>query len=386
MTMRGALLLFCFTAWGSLPWVYGADAVASPSVPSSPPGVQEPRGNLPIYRHWENFSVGDGLPDNKVFAICVEDDRVWVGTENGLGLYEKGAWRIYRPADGLAHRVVMSLAVDRKTGDLWVATLGGLNRFSAGRFDTFTQLNSGLSNDVVYAVAIQDEFVWAATAAGLSRLNTRTGEWALFNERNTPMHEIWCYNLAVNDGKVYVAVWGGGVLEYDVATGRWKDYRDPDGEMEIVLFRDSGLIHDVVASVSYEKKILWAATYFGVSRYDGRHWQGFLEKDSGLASNFVNFIKARGDAVWMCTDKGLNYFDGKTWITYRRKAEGSEGEVKILTTANTTSLTTPSGPANNYILAIDFQGDDIWVGTAKGLSRGIRTREEKLGEDTRRSR
>lgn len=361
---------------GSLPWVHGADAQISPPVTASPQRVPEPRGAVPIYGRWENFRMENGLPDNKVFAICVDDDRVWVGTENGLGLYEKGAWKIFRPADGLAHRVVMSLAVDRKTGDLWIATLGGLNRFSAGRFDTFTQLSSGLSNDVVYAVAVQDEFVWAATAAGLSRLNTRTAEWTLFNERNTPMHEIWCYNLAVNDGKVYIAVWGGGVLEYDISTARWKDYRDPDGEVEIVLFRDSGLIHDIVASVSYENKTLWAATYFGVSRYDGRNWHGFLEKDSGLASNFVNFVKARGDAAWMCTDKGLSYFDGNTWVSYRRKAEGKEGEVTITTRGQATSLTTPSGLAHNYILAIDFQGDDIWVATAKGLSHGIRTREE----------
>ncbi|MBE0566096.1 MAG: hypothetical protein IH621_09075, partial [Krumholzibacteria bacterium] len=34
---------------------------------------------------------------------------------------------------------------------------GGLARFSAGRFDHFHQLNSGLVNDVVYAVAIEGE-------------------------------------------------------------------------------------------------------------------------------------------------------------------------------------------------------------------------------------
>jgi hypothetical protein len=31
-----------------------------------------------------------------------------------------------------------------------------------------------------------------------------------------------------------------------------------------------------------------------------------------------------------------------------------------------------SAPAHNYILGVDFQGDDIWVATAKGLSHGIR--------------
>ena len=31
-----------------------------------------------------------------------------------------------------------------------------------------------------------------------------------------------------------------------------------------------------------------------------------------------------------------------------------------------------SAPAHNYILGVDFQGDDLWVATAKGLSHGIR--------------
>jgi ligand-binding sensor domain-containing protein len=147
--------------------------------------------DMPRFR-WENFTTANGLPNNHVFCVLVDGDRVWAGTENGLGLYENGAWKIFRPAahpgePGIAHRVVLSLAVDKNTGDLWVGTMGGLSHISAGRIDNYTQLNSGLSNDIVYGVGVQGDFVWTATAAGASRLNTRTGEWSLFNERNTPM-------------------------------------------------------------------------------------------------------------------------------------------------------------------------------------------------------
>ena len=78
------------------------------------------------------------------------------------------------------------------------------------------------------------------------------------------MYEIWTYGVTAAPDKVYYAVWGGGVLEYDVKTERWKDYNDPDGENEIVLFKDQGLIHEITTSVSYVNKILWVATYFGV--------------------------------------------------------------------------------------------------------------------------
>jgi hypothetical protein len=329
--------------------------------------------DMPQFR-WENFTTATGLPNDHVFCVLVDGDRIWAGTEDGLALYEAAKWRVYRPADGLAHRVVLSLALDKRTGDLWAGTMGGLSRISAGRIDTFTQLNSGLANDIVYGVGIQGDFVWAATAAGGSRLNTRTAQWSLFNERNTPMYEIWTYAVNVGEDKVYYAVWGGGLLEYDIKADRWKDYNDPDGETEMVLFKDQGLIHEITTSVSYVDKIVWVATYFGASRYDGRNWHNFLQKDSGLPSNFLNFIKGvDANRAWFCTDKGLAYYDGTNWAVYRPSLDTHRPEMLVRNADGTTSsIAVDTAPAHNYVLGIDFQEDDIWVATAKGLSHGIR--------------
>lgn len=329
--------------------------------------------DLPRFR-WENFTTADGLPDNRVYSVCVDGDRIWAGTDNGLALYEKGHWKVFTPADGLAHRAVLSLVLDKRTHDLWAATMGGLSRYSAGRFDTFTQLNSGLPNDVVYGVAVQGDFVWVATAAGGARLNTRTGQWNLYNERNTPMQEIWTYNVSAAEDKVYYAVWGGGVLEYDVKSERWKDYNDPDGETEIVLFKDQGLIHEITVSVSYANHVLWAGTYFGASRYDGRAWRNFLSKDSGLPSNFLNQVKTiDGTRTWFSTDQGLAYFDGERWATYRRSLDTQAPEMLVRDAQGHTSrLPVETAPAHHYTFGVDFQGDDLWVATAKGLSHGIR--------------
>jgi len=329
--------------------------------------------DMPKFR-WVNFTIANGLPDNHVFCVLVDGDRVWAGTENGLGLYENGKWKVFGTADGLGHRAVLSLALDHSTGDVWAGTMGGLSHLSAGRMDTYTQLNSGLSNDIVYGVGVQGEYIWTATAAGASRLNTRTGQWSLFNERNTPMFEIWTYAVSVGSDKVYYAVWGGGVLEYTIETGQWKDYNDPDGETELVLFKDQGLIHEITTSVSYVDKILWVATYFGASRYDGRNWHNFLNKDSGLPSNFLNQIKGvDADRAWFSTDKGLAYYDGTNWAVYRPALDTGKPEMLVRDAdGNTARIEVNSAPAHNYILGVDFQGDDIWVATAKGLSHGIR--------------
>ena len=325
-----------------------------------------------VYDQWTSFTVRDGLPSDKIFAVRVADGRVWVGTDKGAAYLDDGLWHVLGPADGLAHPVVLALEGDPETGDVWIGTLGGLNRWSAGRMESFTQFNSGLVNDVVYGVTVEGGRVWVATAAGVSRLDLRTGAWSIFNEQNAPMHEPWTYGVHAADGLVYIAAWGGGVLEYDTTDGQWREFRDPDGEMEIDLFPDDGVVHDVTTGVAFAEGVLWVGTYFGLSRYDGTHWSGYFDDDSGLASNFINAVRARGRAVWICTDRGLSMFDGDTWITYRRGDDGL-GVAAITAGGRTVDISTASALANNYVLGVDILGDTIWVATAAGVSRGVRS-------------
>ena len=335
---------------------------------------------------WENLGTANGMPDEKVFCVAVDGDNVWAGTENGLVLITKGQIKkIYKTEDGLVNRVVTGVAVDHETGDVWLSTFSGLSRLSGGQFKNYTNLTSGLANDIVYGVGIQGDFVWAATTAGISRFNTRTGEWTIFSEKNTPLHEPWSYGVAVSKEKVYFAVWGGGLLEYDIAGGYWKPYNDPDGEMEIVLFKNQGLLHDIVSNVAYnpDTKMIWASTYFGLSGYDGHNWFNYLSTDSGVASDFINAVQSRGDEVWACTDKGLSFLDFKTntWTTYRPGPEGKGGEMVVTTPdKKVKTISTATSIAHNYILNLAFQGDDIWVATATGLSHGIRETHNKEGK------
>jgi ligand-binding sensor domain-containing protein len=340
-------------------------------------GAREPY----VYTQWETFYAEEGgLPNDHIFAIRADGDRLWVGTEDGLALYDHGSWRSWTESDGLPWNVVSGIAVSEKTGDVWLALFGGgVARFSGGRFDHFHQLNSGLANDVVYGIDVLGDTVWIATTAGLSAFDTVTGQWRIFTEKNAPMEEIWCYGIDANDGKVYAAVWGGGILEWDVASGRWNAHRDPDREMEIDLYRDDGLIHIITTSASYVDGILWASTYFGLSRYDGRHWRGYMSKDSGLPSSFINFSVARsGTSCSNATDMGLAElvdFATDTWVTYRRVDESAESWTALIMVGNEVlrTMTTDLDLPNDFIIAVEHQGDDVWIGTGHGLARGVGT-------------
>lgn len=345
----------------------------TPAEPAKTPGLPY------IYTEWEHFTSEQGLPNDHVFAVKADGPYVWIGTEDGLARYDKrnGEMRSWKEEDGLPWKVVAAIDVDKKTGDVWLGLFGGgLARFSAGRFDHFHQLNSGVVNDVVYGVAIQGNYIWAATTAGASRYNTVTGQWNIYNEKNAPMEEIWNYGVSVGDDKVYLSVWGSGVLEFDIATERWKDYLDPDGEMEIDLYRDDGIVHVITTSNSYAEGILWISTYFGMSRYDGRHWRGYYAHETGLPSDFGNAVKGRSaNEAWFATDRGVGVvtdFESDTWVTYTMDPESKRGRAVVQRgTEVVKTLDLDRCIPHNYTLAVEFDDKDVWVGTSKGLARGV---------------
>jgi ligand-binding sensor domain-containing protein len=343
---------------------------SSEVTPGNSSGVIKEAKAMPVYGNWRNFTTKDGLPSDKAYTVRIDGDRVLVGTHDGMAVYEKGKWRTYTTEDGLAHNGVVSIDVCKITGDVWIATFAGLNRWSGGKFETFNQFNSGLPNDLVYSVFCDGKDIWVATGGGAGHYDTFTKEWEIFTEMNAPMHEPWTYAVSAGDGKVYIAAWGGGVIEYTYETKKFRDYVDPDGFMEIDLQPDDGIIHDITTATSYADSILWVSTYFGMSRYDGKNWKGYFNHDSGLASNFINFLRAEGKVVFVCCDNGLSTFDGTTWVTYKKDDNSENG--KAIITNGTEKKEVPLSPsiAHNFIIGVDAEDDILWVATSKGVSRG----------------
>lgn len=340
--------------------------------PESAEGVSDIKNDvMPIYGKWKNFTKKDGLPADKVYCVRVDGERVWVGTTQGAAVLENGQWKVFTPNDGLAHRSVLSIDISPINGDVWLATMAGLSVYSGGKFKTYTQFNSGLANDVVYSVICDGKDVWTATGGGANSLDTYTGKWGIYTENNAPMHEPWTYNVCSSKEKIFIAAWGGGVIEYTKKTKQFRDYTDPDGEFEIDLFPDDGLVHDITTAVSYANDILWVSTYFGMSRYDGAKWNGYYDHDSGLAGNFINFLKANGPVVWVCSDNGVSSFNGTTWITYRNDGTPASGKVIIDGNSPNERVVNASGSiAHNFIIGVDFDETYVWIATAAGLSRG----------------
>jgi ligand-binding sensor domain-containing protein len=375
-SLRTGALAIIAAGFFSFGFIISGDNSSDKDLKTAPanPGI-----TIPVFGHWRNFTTKDGLPSDKAYCVRIDGDRVLVGTHEGLGVYENGKWKTYTTKDGLPHNGIVSIDVSKLTGDVWIGTLGGLSRWSGGKFENFTQLNSGMPNDLVYCVICEGKDIWLATAGGAGHYDTYSKEWEIFTEKNAPMHEPWTYGVSAGDGKIFIAAWGGGVIEYNTKAKQFRDYTDPDGEMEIDLLPDDGPVHDITTGTTYANGILWVSSYFGLCKYDGSHWKGYFDHDSGLASNFINFVRAEGPIVYICSDKGLSCTDVKSWVSYRKNDNDSNGKA-ILTnygrkddnTPNKVTTEMPLSPSisHNFIIGVDEENGVLWVATSKGVSRG----------------
>jgi ligand-binding sensor domain-containing protein len=260
---------------------------------------------------------------------------------------------------------------------MWIGTMRGLNCYSAGRITTYTQTSSGLPNNVVYGIDIVGDTLWVATAAGLGALNLKTGGWSIYDHNNTVMHEPWVYSVKGAKDRLFVGVWGGGILEYEFATAIFKEHRDPDRDFHFDLVPDDGPVNDVTSWIAWEEGILWQGTYFGMSRYDGLRWRTWQEKKSPLLSNFVNFIWAHGRVAWVATDRGVSVTDGNDWANYYTNEKG-EGVMQLTRAGKPVETRTMmTHLPNDFVLGLWVNDREAWLATSDGLGHAIFAAREK---------
>lgn len=318
---------------------------------------------------WKLLTTADGLPSNRVLCLAADSNTIWAGTDDGLVLMQNGKIKkIFTSKDGLAGNVVTSLAVDANTGDLWVAMFGGISRISAGTVQSFTVLDSGLANDVVYDIAVQGRFVWAATASGLSRFDNRSKTWTIYDDRNSPMADPWPVRIVVTKEAVFVGSWGGGVSRLDIATERWTVLsHTPEWGGGISLH---GREHAprFVRGLAFNERSgsLWFASQNGLAWY--RSESSKTSKEFLSLPGTINSIRIADGQLWVCTDEGLKAYD----LMQFKSGFRSVGPFSIHTRSNSkpNEVTRRRIIPELQVFDVALQGSRIWVASAAGLWQG----------------
>jgi hypothetical protein len=106
---------------------------------------------------------------------------LWIGTpDRGLLHVHQGRTDGFTQSDGLSGDYINKLFEDRE-GNIWVATLNGLDRFRGFAVPTIS-MRQALSNAIVWSVlGARDGSVWLGTPDGLNRWNN--GQITIYRKR-----------------------------------------------------------------------------------------------------------------------------------------------------------------------------------------------------------
>ena len=277
---------------------------------------------------WAARTSKDGLSSDRITAIAVTDEYVWVGSRTerpsmdrrmfrgdwrrlnrgGVDRYDKAtdSWNRYSKSDGLAENEITSIAVDEDS--VWFGTFsGGISLYS--RTDqafvkSFTQSDL-LASNYITDIAVDGNQIWIATAnAGVQRYIKSVNTWINYTtEDGLSSDHITC--IFVHRNEVWFGTYEDGVTLYDKTHNRWTIFRRltrlPGNRVADILRCEDGLI--------------WAATDEGVGVFDGKRWRRY-GRESGLSSNFATAITSYGGEIWLGTDFGFGRFKGGRWAFF----------------------------------------------------------------------
>jgi ligand-binding sensor domain-containing protein/signal transduction histidine kinase len=249
------------------------------------------------------WNTDNGLPQNSVQVILqTRDGYLWFTTFDGLVRYDGVRFTVFNTANskGITSNRFIALFEDRD-GILWVGTEdGGLIKYQAGTFTTYTTEDGLLHNRVT---AIQDDAegnLLVSTSAGLVRRQ---------NGKFIPLirKEVGPYPNADYRDRA------GAIWYFDQA----RLYRLKDGQ--VITYQIEGeLVKAGTISMREDRQgSLWIGTYAGLNRLKDGTLTVYTMKD-GLPKGYVRTIyEDRRGNLWLgSTEGGLSRFKDGRFTTY----------------------------------------------------------------------
>jgi signal transduction histidine kinase/ligand-binding sensor domain-containing protein/CheY-like chemotaxis protein len=329
-------------------------------------------GAIETFRHDAN--VPGSLSHNRVLAILEDaEQRLWVGTSDGLNLFDPQAKRFVRygrnsdDPHSLRHDDIMSLYQDR-SGVLWVGTrAGGASHWNSHSWSMGHYLSPLLHNTAVNAFADDGEgSLWVGTMDGLVHIDTHARRERRY-DRTSSRLRLAADNRVMallydSGGALWIGTMTGGLQRFDPDRGTVRSYRHSEAD-PATLPADG-----VMALYEDRQGDVWLGTFGGGLARIERATDRLVRYPHGGAEGLSNprasaiTEDAHGN-IWVGTiGGGLNLLERRTGRFYHYRRNDRD----------------PSSLSDDtvYALHVDSQGQ-LWVGTAGGgLDRVVGSSED----------
>lgn len=267
----------------------------------------------------EYDNEASGINQNLVSYIYDEDEVLWIGTENGLNLFNKhlNTWEYftYSPnnPESLGSNIIATIYRDKRN-NIWVGTwAGGLNLLNenTGKFKRFThsENNPGSisSNNVFSMLHDSKDRLWVPTmGGGLNIFNFETQTFQLYNPRG--------------NSNAFTSKWMKGIAEDSkgqlwIGSGNGLNILNTDTDSVIQLFNEEGNLNSlagnaIVCIFKDSKQNIWIGTEQGLSLYrESTNDFASFNQQSGLPNNVIKgIVDDLNGNLWVSTNEGLSCF------------------------------------------------------------------------------
>ncbi len=295
-------------------------------------------------------------------------DNLWVATfGNGLYRYnlKSGEVKNYLKTEGIISNYIHSLSLD-EDDNLWVGTLNGLNIYD-DKGDSFysyasdpTNENSLSQNSIRSIFADNQGGMWLGTfIGGLNYYHPLQRQFKHINrttyEGNAIKVNVVSYIIEDNRANLWIGTNDGGLNYYNTTT------RSFDHLPLRNALSESGAIYNNIKTLYTpdDSKYLYVGMHtggFAILDIESRQTQYFNTTNSNIGSDFVYaIIPADSENLYLGTFSGLVKFNIKnrsfTPITHDKR--GQRLNIKDI-----------------YVMFADSQ-ERIWIGSASGVERII---------------
>ncbi len=127
---------------------------------------------IPERLQLHTYTTGEGMLSNNIkFLHQGRNGNLWIGSSEGLTVYDGIEFFSFSARDGLPYTEVYDIAED-SAGTIWVATLTGLRRYAGSRFEIVWPDTLEQDRNFVHAVMVDPSgTVWFASARGVFRMH-----------------------------------------------------------------------------------------------------------------------------------------------------------------------------------------------------------------------
>jgi len=268
---------------------------------------------------------------------------------------------------------------------VWICTFSGGVSFYNQKYPLVNQIvhqinnsNSLVNNEVNSIIEDSDGKIWFATNNGISCWDALSNQWKSYYSNELEQAQVFLTLCEDDQGKIWAGSFSSGIYVLDKKTGKELAHysRDTKGsplvsDFILSIFKDSqgdiwigGVNGEFICYFSKQGRFRTYSTepinYFSEISPNQillgcSYGLALLDKQSGVITKLlldfvVQDIIIIGNEIWMSTS-------GDGLIRYNYK------------TGKLEKFTIQSGLPSNFINAITYTGDYLWLGTEGGLCR-----------------